>query len=214
MPAKSKTAHFTKRGNHFGNLWSVYSLKINQPMRLGSDRLLAHWLLRLEFSSAVISFRFGPSAESTFSDVPDGIEYHFKVEPADGAIELHYLRTEGHSLDYADKIKYAARFNYKYIEFNDEDLIPAKEKILPLLKLASFLNGGRHVYIPPHLRDAAENYISNNRRGVLGSFVSSLSNFDSNLCLLMFCRMYSERTIDVDFESNFFSRSTMWWKHE
>jgi hypothetical protein len=214
MPAKSRTAYFTKRGNHFGNLWSVYSLKANQALQLGSDRQLAHWLLWLEFSPAVIDFRFKPDSKFLSFSIPDNIDYHFEVMPVEGVTELHYIRTEGHSPDYSERVRSAETLRYKYIEFNDESWLAQKGKILSLLKLSSFLSGGRHVYLPPQLISAAIASISIIRKGRLDEYLSSMSIFDSNLSLLAFCRMYSERKLDVSFESNFFSRNTLWWIYE
>jgi hypothetical protein len=214
MSAKSRTAYFTRRGHHFGNLWSVYSLKINQAIQLGSDRQLAHWLLHLEFSSSVVSFQFDTGFKALTSDMPLKLDYHFEVLPVEGMPELHYLRTEGHSIDYSERVQSAALLKYKYIEFNDESWLPQKRKILPLLKVSSFLNGGRNIYIPPQLIEGAARYIAVARKGGLGGYLSSLSAYDSNLCLLVFCRMYSERKIDVSFESNFFSSNTLWWINE
>lgn len=214
MPARSRTAYFTKRGNHFGNLWSAYSLKANQVLLLGSDRQLAHWLLQLEFSPSVAKFQFDTSFKSHTCYPQFKLDYHFEVVPTEGMIELHSLRTEGHSIDYPEKMRVAELLKYKYIEFNDESWLPQKEKILTLLKLSSFLSGGRHIYMPPHLVEAAAKHVSTTRKGRLGGYISSLSAFDSNLCLLAFCRMYSERKIDVDFQSNFFSRNTLWWINE
>lgn len=214
MPAKSRTAYFTKRGNHFGNLWSVYSLKANQALQLGSDRQLAHWLLLLEFSPTVIDFRLKPDSKSLSFSMPDNIEYHFEVMPVEGVTELHYIRTEGHSSDYSERVQLAEALRYKYIEFNDEDWLEQKGKILSLLKLSSFLSGGRHVYLPPQLISAAITSISIIRKGRLDEYLSSMSTFDSNISLLAFCRMYSERKVDVSFESNFFSRNTLWWIYE
>lgn len=214
MSAKSKTAYFTKRGSHFGNLWSVYSLKIDQSFQLGSDRQLAHWLLQLEFSPSVVKFQFKPGSKATPSNSSVELTYHFEVVPAEGMPELHYLRTEGHSVDYLDKVRAAVSIKYEYKEFNDDSWLPQKEKILPLLKVSSFLNGGRHVFLPPNLMDAAAKYIGSARKGSLGGYMSSLSGFDSNLCLLVFCRMYSERKICVDFRLNFFCKDTLWWVNE
>ncbi|MDA7086232.1 hypothetical protein PH586_07545 [Pseudomonas sp. SA3-5] len=214
MSAKSRTAYFTKRGYHFGNLWSVYSLKTNQVIQLGSDRQLAHWLLYLEFSPSVVNFRFDTSSKTLASNMLSKLDYHFEVMPVEGMPELHYLRTVGHSINYIEKVQSAALIKYKYIEFNDEDWLPQKEKILPLLKVSNFLNGGRHVYISPQLNEDAVGYVVKARKGALGGYLSSLCAFDSNLCLLVFCRMYSERKINVDFESNFFSRNTLWWINE
>lgn len=214
MPAKSRTAYFTKRGHHFGNLWSVYSLKANQPIQLGSDRQLAHWLLHLEFSPEVLKFKFDAGSKDLTSDLSLKLDYHFEVIPVEGMPELHYLRTEGHSIDYSKRVQCAALLKYKYIEFNDETWLPQKEKILPLLKVSSFLSGGRDIYISPQLIEEAVSYIAAVRKGRLAGYLSSLSAYDSNLCLLVFCRMYSERKIDVSFDSSFFSRNTLWWVNE
>lgn len=214
MTAKSKTAHFTKRGQHFGNLWSVYSLKANQVIQLGSDRQLAHWLLFLEFSPSVISFSFDAGSKPVAGHSLSQLDYHFEVMRSEGLPELHYLRLEGHSIDYQERVRLAGLLRYKYIEFNDDDWTPLKSKILPLLRVSSFLSGGRSIYIPPQLKEKADEYVAMVRKGSLGGYLSSLSAFDSNLCLLVFCRMYSERKVDIDFQSNFFSRDTLWWINE
>lgn len=214
MPAKSKTSYFTRRGQHFGNLWSVYSLKANQAIQLGSDRQLAHWLLFLEFSPSVIGFRFVAGGKPATGNSLSQLDYHFEVMRSEGMPELHYVRLDGHSIDYPERVRLAGLLRYKYIEFNDEDWLPLKSKILPLLRVSSFLSGGRSIYIPPQLKEKADEYVEKVRKGALGGFLSSLCVFDSNLCLLIFCRMYSERKIDVDFQSNFFSRDTLWWINE
>jgi len=214
MPAKSRTAYFTKRGKHFGNLWAVYSTKMNQVIRLGSDRQLAHWLLYLEFSCDVISFQFNPTFKSVNSDSLNRLDYHVEVNRRVGMVELHYLRVAGRSENYAEKLRAAEKMKYSYIEFSDEDWTPKKGKLLSLLRLANFLSGGRNTYIPVGLDQTAMDYVRYSRKGTLQSFLSALSSYNRNLSLLAFCRMYSTCLIDVDFDSNIFSKDTLWWVYE
>jgi hypothetical protein len=214
MPAKSRTAYFTKRGKHFGNLWAVYSTKMNQVILLGSDRQLAHWLLYLEFSCDVISFQFNPTFKAVNSGSLDRLDYHVEVNRREGMVELHYLRVTGRSENYADKLRAAEKIKYKYIEFSDEDWTPKKGKLLSLLRLASFLSGGRHTYIPVGLDQTAMDYVSYSRKGTLQSFLSALSSYDRSLALLVFCRMHSTFLIDVDFDSSIFNKDTLWWIYE
>lgn len=214
MPAKSRSSFFTSRGNHFGNLWAVYSTKTSKVLLLGSDRQLAHWLLELEFSPSVASFQFNSSYKSPLCDSSSRVDYHFEVSPSEGVAQLHFIRTEGYSNDYSQKKIIAESLNYKYIEFNDQCWMPQKQKILPLLKLSSFLSSGRHVFLPPNLLQAASEYVCTAKKGLLGDYISHLSAFDSNLSLLLFCRMYSGRKICADFECTLFSRDTCWWLNE
>lgn len=214
MPTKSRTAYFTKRGKHFGNLWAVYSTKMNQVISLGSDRQLVHWLLYLEFSCDVISFQFNPTFKAVNSDSLDRLDYHVEVNRREGMVELHYLRVTGRSQNYAEKLRAAEKLKYRYIEFSDEDWAPKMGKLLSLLRLSSFLGGGRHTYIPAGLDQAAMDYVSHSRRGTLQSFLSALSPYDRNLSLLVFCRLYSTCLIDVDFDSNIFNKDTSWWIYE
>jgi hypothetical protein len=129
-------------------------------------------------------------------------------------VELHYLRVTGRSENYADKLRAAEKIKYKYIEFSDEDWTPKKGKLLSLLRLASFLSGGRHTYIPVGLDQTAMDYVSYSRKGTLQSFLSALSSYDRSLALLVFCRMHSTFLIDVDFDSSIFNKDTLWWIYE
>ncbi|MFJ2550102.1 hypothetical protein ACIOVF_27060 [Pseudomonas sp. NPDC087612] len=215
MPKKSKNAYFAKRGVHFGNMWAVYSLKCEQVLLLGSDRQLAHWLLKLEFSPAIKNFSFQPGRkEVSVGAELYQIDYHVEVFPSDGPPELHYLRTEGNSFDYAEKSNRASRIKYRYCEFNDADWAPEKNKILPLLKVSSFLSGGRHAYVPQSLVDKAIVHLEQARQGSLRTYLSALNYYDQNLCLLVFCRLYASGVIAVDFDKVLFDMGTRWWVND
>lgn len=216
MPKKNgRTAYFTKRGVHFGNMWAVYSLKAESVLLLGSDRQLAHWLLQLEFSPLIKSFVFQP-AYKEYSDETGicQIHYHVEVFPIEGLVELHYIRTTGNSADYSDKVDAANRIRYRYIEFNDEDWERAKFKILPLLRVSSFLNGGRNTYVPQALSEKAIKYLNTARHGTLRTYLSAHSAYDQNLCMLVFCRQFLAGQVEVDFEHAFFDLDTTWWLYE
>jgi len=215
MPKKSKTSYFTKRGNYFGNLWATYSTKAGRVLLLGSDRQLAHWLLKLEFSPLIKNFNFEPGSKSLGASSTLGfIDYHVEVQPVNGPIELHFLRVSGFSDNYAEKSSAAESMKYKYVEYNDEHWIADKSKIFTLLRAASFLSAGRHLYVPTGLIEESKRYIHLSKKGNLRAFLSAVYVYDRNLCLLVFCRMYSARLIDVSFEDNFFSLNTWWWLNE
>lgn len=212
MPKKSKTAYFTSRGAYFGNMWAVYSIKADRVLLLGSDRQLAHWLLKLEFSHDIKSFVFEPG----YKEIPNGsdsyrLDYHVEVFPTVGSPEIHYLRTAGKSIDYDEKRDKASNIKYRYCEFNDENWTPDKSKIMPLLKVSSYLNSGRNAYIPQGLIDSASDYLHLARRGNLRSYLSALNSYDKNLSLLIFCRFYAEGIIEVNFEQSLFDLNTWWW---
>jgi hypothetical protein len=215
MSKKSKTSYFTKRGNYFGNLWATYSTKAGRVLLLGSDRQLAHWLLKLEFSPSIENFNFQPGSKAVGASSPLGfVDYHVEVQPVRGPIELHFLRASGFSDNYVEKSSAAESMNYKYIEYNDEHWIADKFKVFSLLRVTSFLSGGRHLYVPVGLIEESKQYICLTKQGNLRAFLSAVHVYDRNLCLLVFCRMYSAGIIDVSFEDNFFSLNTWWWLNE
>ncbi|WP_434707133.1 hypothetical protein J3P75_14185 [Pseudomonas sp. R1-1] len=214
MPKRGRTSYFTNRGKHFGNLWAVYSFRAKDVLLLSTDRQLAHWLLYLEFSSSIASFSF-KSGTKEFSEKPNYIlNYHAEVLPVEGCNELHYLQAEGNTESCAEKILVARKYKYNYREFNDEDWLPRRDKILPLLKVASYLAGSRSLYIPPTLLEKALHYILTLRSGTLRGFLSALADYEKNLILVVFSRAYSERLISVDFEFSFFSQDTHWRLNE
>lgn len=215
MPKKSRTSYFTQRGKHFGNLWVVYSLKVNRALRLGSDRQLAHWLLNLEYSPAVKEFNFEPGSKMVSAGGEDHqIDYHVEVNPIQGPIELHTLRVNGLSDNIAQKKELASRLNYRYVEFNDQDWLPRISQVFPLLRLSSFLSGGRNVYIPEGLMEAAQTHITTFRQGSLKSYLSAVRYYEQNLCLLVFCRLLVGSRISVSFKSSIFELSTQWWLND
>lgn len=214
MSKNSRTSYFTKRGQYFGNLWAVYSVRCDQPLLLASDRQLAHWLLNLEFSSSVKTFSFIPSFKK-FPHYPElRLNYHVEVQPVDGDSELHYLQVEGHTESYSEKVLIARKYRYYYREFNDGDLVAHRDKILPLLKVSSFLSGSRKLFMPQALREQAEKYIQWMRAGTLRGFLSAMQDYDRNLTLVLFVRFYSERLIVVDFEYSLFAQDTLWRLNE
>lgn len=210
MPKRSRTSHFTKRGQHFGNLWAVYSCKVDEVLLLSTDRQLAHWLLFLEFSPSVKAFSFKSGAIELGQNPGLTLNYHVEVVPVEGDNELHYLQTEGYTESFSDKILEASRCRYKYREFNDKDWEPRRNHVLPLLKVASFLAGSINIYIPSMLREKAIEYILRTRSGTLRGFLSALSEFERNLILVIFARLFLERVTSVDFEFGFFSQETQW----
>lgn len=214
MPKKSKTSYFTKRGKHFGNLWATYSVKAGRVLLLGSDRQLAHWLLNLEFSPTVVDFTLRQEAKGETSYEASLPEYHFQVRPVEGSIELHFLRLTGNSASHSEKVKAAGLLKYKYVEFNDDDWVPRKTHIMPLLRVINFLNAGRNAYVPPGLLERSVSYVYEMRQGSLLGFLTALSAYEQNLGLLVFCRLYSERRITVEFERDFFSQDTWWCLNE
>jgi hypothetical protein len=215
MPKKSKTSYFTSRGKYFGNLWATYSYKTGKILRLGSDRQLAHWLLHLEFNPCVVEFGLRPDSKDEYQiGVPESLSYHFIARPKFGPIELHFLRISGVSADFNEKASAAVKFGYSYQEFDDEHWFPHKSKILPLLRVSSFLSGNRNLYIPPGLIETAKQHILIMRQGSLRSFMSAVSSHDKNLCLLVFCQMYAKGFVRVNFETSFFSLETWWWINE
>ena len=215
MPKKSKTSYFTKRGNHFGNLWATYREKTEKVLLLGSDRQLAHWLLNLEFSTQVADFssNFG-TEDRRVIDNSMPFDYHFKVIPVEGPVELHFLRITGFSVNYAEKVSAAENLKCRYVEFNDTHWHADKVKILPLLRVSSFLSGGRHLYVPPGMLDAAREYVCSARSGTLREFIDAVRHYEQNLALLVFCRMYAKREICVEFNTNFFAIDTWWFLNE
>lgn len=214
MPKRSRTSYFTKRGQHFGNLWAVYSCLVDEVLLLSTDRQLAHWLLFLEFSPSVKTFSFKPGAIELAQNPKLTLNYHVEVVPVEGNNELHYLQTEGYTEGFSEKILAASRFRYKYREFNDNDWAPRRDHILPLLKVTSFLAGCRKQYIPLALRDNAIKYILRIRSGTLRGFLSAFPEFERNLILVTFARLFLERVIFVDFEFSFFSQDTRWSSNE
>ncbi|WP_349970019.1 hypothetical protein [Pseudomonas caspiana] len=218
MPKKSKTSYFTTRGKNFGNLWAAYSLKADKVLLLGSDRQLAHWLLNLEFSPDVRSFAFQPGSKILVSTSPSSSQYnldfHFEVLPVQGATELHFLRVNGYSANVAEKIDVALRKKYIYKEFNDDDWAASKWKVFPLLRVSTFLCGGKNTYIPFGLVEEANVHVNTHKYGSLKSYLSGVQNYDRNLCLLVFCRMYAEGKIQVNFDRVFFALDTQWWLNE
>ena len=215
MPKKSKTSYFTKRGKYFGNIWATYSYKSGKVLRLGSDRQLAHWLLLLEFNPSVSDFGLRPDSQDEYeSGVPECLAYHFIVRPVHGPIELHFLRVSGISANYTEKVNAAERLGYRYLEFNDEHWSPNKSKILPFLRVSSFLSGNRDLYLPPRLIEDAKRHVLSMRQGSLRGYMSAVSSYDKNLCLLVFCQMHVKGLMHVDFETSFFSLETWWWVNE
>jgi len=215
MPKKSKTSYFTKRGKYFGNLWATYSYKTGKILLLGSDRQLAHWLLHLEFNPSVIDFGLRPDSDNEHeSGVPECMAYHFIVRPVLGPVELHFLRVSGVSADLTEKVSAAEKFRYRYLEFNDDYWLPNKSKVLPLLKVSSFLSGNRDLYIPVGLYEDAKRHVLTMRQGNLRGYMSAVSSYDSKLCLLVFCQMHAKGLMHVDFETTFFSLDTWWWVDE
>lgn len=214
MPRNSRTSYFTKRGKHFGNLWAVYSCKAKEVLLLSTDRQLAHWLLFLEFSPSIKCFSF-KAGSLDFAQHPDIVlNYHAEVFPVEGENELHYLQVEGRSKDFEEKVLVAKRYKYKYMEFNDEDWMPKRHHILPLLKVASFLAGSRNLYIPDKLQEKSINYVKSLRTGTLRGFLSALSSFDGNLILVVFARLFLQRVISVSYQVSFFSQDTEWVLNE
>lgn len=214
MPKRSRTSYFTKRGMHFGNLWAVYSFKAEEILLLSTDRQLAHWVLFLEFSPAVKTFSFKTGIKEFAQNPGFTLNYHAEIVPVEGYNELHYLQVEGHTESFSEKVFVASKYKYNYREFNDEDWVPRRDQILPLLRVASFLAGSRNLYIPSALREKSLRYILTIRSGTLRGFLSALSEFEKNLILVIFTRLFSERLISVDFELCFFSKDTLWRLNE
>ena len=215
MPKKSRTSYFTQRGKYFGNLWVVFSLKVNKILRLGSDRQLAHWLLNLEYSPAIKTFNFEPGTKIVSAGgVDHRIDYHVEVIPFEGPAELHTLRVEGFSDNYEQNKQLTKKLNYHYVEFNDENWLPHAPKVFPLLRLSSFLSGGRNAYIPSGLVEAAQLHIKTYRHGSLKSYLSAVRLYDQNLGLLVFCRMVVESKISVSYENSIFELNAQWWLNE
>jgi hypothetical protein len=215
MPKKSRTSYFTQRGKYFGNLWVVFSLKANKILRLGSDRQLAHWLLNLEYSPAIKTFNFEPGTKIVSAGgVDHRIDYHVEVIPFEGPAELHTLRVEGFSDNYEQNKQLTKKLNYHYVEFNDENWLPHAPKVFPLLRLSSFLSGGRNAYIPSGLVEAAQLHIKTYRHGSLKSYLSAVRLYDQNLGLLVFCRMVVESKISVSCENSIFELNAQWWLNE
>ncbi|POA28516.1 MULTISPECIES: hypothetical protein [unclassified Pseudomonas] len=214
MPKRSRTSYFTKRGQYFGNLWAVYSCKADEVLLLSTDRQLAHWLLFLEFSPYVKTFSFKSGVIELDQNPGLILNYHVEVVPVEGNNELHYLQAEGCTECFSEKVIAASHYRYKYREFNDNDWTPRRDHVLPLLKLASFLAGSRNLYIPAALREKAINYILRTRSGTLRSFLSALPEFERNLVLVTFARLFLERVTSVDFELGFFSQDTRWRSNE
>jgi hypothetical protein len=214
MPARSRTSYFTKRGQHFGNLWAVYSYRADRVLLLASDRQLAHWLLKLEFSPSIEHFIFEPSGKE-FNDYPGfRLNFHAEIVPIEGNNQLHYLQVEGHTETYQEKKRIAKQYRYDYVEFNDSDWLPDRNKILPLLKVSSFLAGSRKLYVSPAMWERALSYIRALHGGNLRGFLSALQEYDQNLALVVFVRLFSDRLILVSFEYSLFARDTQWRLNE
>ena len=193
----------------------VFSLKANKILRLGSDRQLAHWLLNLEYSPAIKTFNFEPGTKIVSAGgVDHRIDYHVEVIPFEGPAELHTLRVEGFSDNYEQNKQLAKKLNYHYVEFNDENWLPHAPKVFPLLRLSSFLSGGRNAYIPSGLVEAAQLHIKTYRHGSLKSYLSAVRLYDQNLGLLVFCRMVVESKISVSYENSIFELNAQWWLNE
>lgn len=214
MPRNSRTSYFTKRGQYFGNLWAVYSCKANEVLLLSTDRQLAHWLLFLEFSPLIQNFSFRSGSLDLAKHSGIVLDYHVEAVLVEGGNELHYLQLEGRSEKFEDKVLVANQYNYKYREFNDEDWVPKRNHILPLLKVASFLAGSRNLYIPEKLHEKSIDYVKAFRSGTLRGFLSALSSFDRNLILVVFSRLFLLRVISVEFDVSFFSQDTQWVLNE
>lgn len=210
MSDRGRTSYFTKRGQYFGNLWAVYSYRAASILLLASDRQLAHWLLKLEFCSSIKSFDFVPSGKEFVNCPALRLNFHAEVIPVEGHVQLHYLQTEGNTESYHEKKLCAKRYNFDYLEFNDGDWVPDRNKILPLLKVSSFLSGSRKLYVPTAMLEAASSYIRAIRSGTLRGFLSALQEYEKNLGLVVFARFYSNRMIQVSFESSLFAQDTRW----
>lgn len=214
MPGNGRTSYFTKRGKHFGNLWAVYSCKVEEVLLLSTDRQLAHWLLFLEFSQTIKTFSFKAGSLDFAQRSELVLNYHVEAVPVEGENELHYLQVEGRSDNFEEKVLVAKQYKYKYREFNDEDWAPRRNHILPLLKVASYLAGSRDLYIPYELKEKSLSYVEAIRAGTLRGFLSALSSFDRNLILVVFAQLFLHRVISVEFQVGFFSQDTEWILNE
>lgn len=214
MSSKSKTFTFTSRGKTFRNYWLAYSNKIGEVLNLVSDREIAHWVLNLEFNSNIKSFQFGNfSTELDKLGADAHLKYRVLVHDSNGFEYQRVTVAKTEKNTCLEKQIDSTLWRERHIRFRhlcDEDFIPAKQKIFPLLRLSGFLSACREQYMPPNLVESCNIYIRTFRHGTLLSYLGSMSAFDQTLCMLHIYRLYNQGVVDMQFDESPFRTSSTW----
>ncbi|WP_162934994.1 hypothetical protein [Pseudomonas cavernae] len=221
MQKKSKTAAFTERGFAFGNIWKFYSFKAGKIVELRNDRQLAHWLLNIEFDSSIREFEIGKveraldeskrekiySFSAIVTPLLSPVEWHdiFLQQPQTGSVQWNECE---------EKRLLALKHKAIYRLYDDYSYFPRKQKIFPLLKVATLLSSGKNIAIPQQLIEKAHAHINDQQSGYIRDYLSVLNSFSTTTSLLYFSRLFASGEIQVEFDEAFFHMKTKWRKND
>jgi hypothetical protein len=210
---KSKTSSFTNRGQIFGNAWSVFSYKTNTHYRITSDIELAHWLLFLEFDPRVKTFELYPTSRLILDPRPHQLQLNAEVALRDGGLEWHKVV----SLDILERNtsinalkEFAKQHGVQFRAFTEEQIIPLKYKIMPLMRVAACLSAAKNIMLPFSLVDDMRIYVTAHHEGCLGDILKAFGNYDDSATCYIFAKMFADAFIAVELNPLFFAYETKW----
>lgn len=210
---KSKTSCLTSRGQHFGNVWNVYSYKTKKHYSLASDIELCYWLLFLEFDRSVKTFELHPLPRIGFEPRPWKLAFTAELILRDGCLEWHLLSTPA-SLEKNKVIieaeRLAANNCAKVKVFTENDIIPLKYKVVPLLKVASCLSAGKSCALPFSLFHDVRSFTRNSGSGAVGDIVREFGDYDISMILYVIAKMFADGDLHVEIAPIFFAHETRW----
>ncbi|MEB2514184.1 hypothetical protein SOP85_01845 [Pseudomonas sp. YuFO20] len=219
MSGKSKTYNFTSRKKSFGNYWLVYSNKTGVILKLVSDREVAHWILNLEFNPNVQTFKFDDFSTNILIDgLMHDIKYRALVQYSCG-LEYQFISVEKNDLAKSrEKSIDAALWRATHIKFrhiSDEDLVPRRHHVFPLLRLSAFLTANKDQFISPGLIDGVDAYIGKMRRGIVAKYLTDMGDFSKSALMLQLYRLYNSGVIALSFVETPFMYGSLWeLRHE
>lgn len=209
---KSRTAAFTNRGLHFGNLWEVFSYKKKQRITLISDLELCYWLLFLEFDCIVRGYEIRPPGKIVSDPKPHKLFVQAEVSRTEGAAWHLLFPNENfkNERSYLDALAISASYDVELKVYTRSDIVPHKYKIFPLLKVVSCLAAGKGSHAPYDYLDHFRAYAKKMGSGVLIDFYIYFYDCESALINYAVAELFSLGELKITLAPNFFSENTEW----